>query len=145
MARSQQACIQLGCTLSLTARVARERGDRRLAAEANTELGQIVERVGPEIRALAWAREVATGKSHVSDRNLRTSDKALGVLTALEREVAVLLTQGFTNRQIADALVIAEGTAGVHVDHILNKLGFRSRAQVAAWAAQHGLIKASSE
>jgi DNA-binding NarL/FixJ family response regulator len=44
-----------------------------------------------------------------------------------------------TNRQIAQALGIAEGTAGVHVDHILNKLGFRSRAQVAAWAVEHGL------
>jgi hypothetical protein len=48
------------------------------------------------------------------------------MLTRREREVAVLMARGLTNRQIADELVIAEGTAGVHVDHILNKLGFRS-------------------
>jgi DNA-binding NarL/FixJ family response regulator len=54
-------------------------------------------------------------------------------------------SRGLTNRQIADALVIADGTAGVHVDHILNKLGFRSRAQVAAWAVEHGLLTTASD
>jgi DNA-binding NarL/FixJ family response regulator len=51
-----------------------------------------------------------------------------------EREVAALLARGFTNRQIAAELTIQEGTAGVHVEHIFGKLGFHSRAQVAAWA-----------
>jgi non-specific serine/threonine protein kinase len=41
------------------------------------------------------------------------------------------------NRQIAAALVISESTAEVHVKHMLGMLGFRSRAQVAAWAAEH--------
>ena len=57
-------------------------------------------------------------------------------LTAREREVAVLLARGLRNREIADALVIEERTAANHVEHILNKLGFHSRAQVAAWAAE---------
>ncbi len=47
---------------------------------------------------------------------------------------------GLTNRQIAEALVITEGTAANHVVHILGKLGFSSRAQVAVWAAEHGLL-----
>jgi non-specific serine/threonine protein kinase len=54
--------------------------------------------------------------------------------------VASLLGQGLTNREIAEALVITEGTAGIHVTHILDKLGFRSRAQVAAWAVEQGLL-----
>ncbi len=56
----------------------------------------------------------------------------LARLTAREREVAVLIASGKTNRQIADALVIAEGTAAVHVNHILTKLGCTTRARVAA-------------
>lgn len=60
-------------------------------------------------------------------------------LSPREEEVAALITQGFTNRQIAARLVITEGTAASHVVHILRKLGFGSRAQVAAWAVEHGL------
>ncbi|MBV9355308.1 MAG: helix-turn-helix domain-containing protein [Chloroflexi bacterium] len=56
----------------------------------------------------------------------------LANLTPREREVAFLIADGLTNRQIADALVIAEGTAAVHVNHILVKLGCTSRARVAA-------------
>ena len=63
----------------------------------------------------------------------------LGVLTPREREVALLISQGLTNREISTALVIAEKTADAHVQHILNKLGFHSRAQIAAWAVEHGL------
>jgi non-specific serine/threonine protein kinase len=54
--------------------------------------------------------------------------------------VALLVARGMTNREIAEALSITEGTTEIHVVHILNKLGFRSRTQVAAWAAQHHLL-----
>jgi DNA-binding CsgD family transcriptional regulator len=57
-------------------------------------------------------------------------------LTARELEVTTLLAQGFSNRQIADALVISVGTAEVHVKHVLAKLGFVSRGQITAWALQ---------
>jgi non-specific serine/threonine protein kinase len=49
------------------------------------------------------------------------------------------MAQGLTNRQIAERLVISPRTAGVHVTHILEKLGLHTRAQVAVWAATHGL------
>jgi non-specific serine/threonine protein kinase len=69
------------------------------------------------------------------------ADRVLpGGLTAREREVAVLLATGLTNKEIARALVIAERTVNIHVTNILGKLGFRSRAQVAGWAVQHGLL-----
>jgi DNA-binding NarL/FixJ family response regulator len=61
-------------------------------------------------------------------------------LSPREREVAVLIARGHTNRQIADALVITEWTADTHVRHILSKLGLRSRTQVAAWAVERGLL-----
>lgn len=65
------------------------------------------------------------------------------VLTPREREVAALLARGLSNRGIAEALVITETTAEVHVKHILGKLGFQSRAQAAVWAAEHGLQRAA--
>ncbi|MGW4330886.1 protein kinase domain-containing protein [Nocardia sp. NPDC004573] len=54
-------------------------------------------------------------------------------LTKRERQVADLIAQGLTNKQIATKLVISLRTAEGHVEHILNKLGFTSRAQIAAW------------
>jgi DNA-binding NarL/FixJ family response regulator len=62
-----------------------------------------------------------------------------GDLTRREREVARLITEGKSNREIADALVIAERTVEGHVSNILSKLGFRSRAQVSAWVVEHTL------
>jgi adenylate cyclase len=67
-----------------------------------------------------------------------------GPLSEREREVVVLIAQGLTNREIAQQLTIAEGTALRHVANILNKLGLRSRAQVAVWAVGHGLAAASA-
>ncbi len=60
-------------------------------------------------------------------------------LTAREREVAALVARGQTNREIATTLVISERTADAHLQNILNKLGFSSRAQIAAWATERGL------
>lgn len=59
-------------------------------------------------------------------------------LTRREREIAVLVAEGLTNREIAQRLFIAERTAEGHVEQIRNKLGFRSRAQVAAWITEQG-------
>ncbi|WP_308199215.1 helix-turn-helix transcriptional regulator [Saccharothrix sp. S26] len=58
-----------------------------------------------------------------------------GALTHREREVAAHLADGLTNKQLAALLHISERTAESHVQHILAKLGFTNRAQVAAWAA----------
>jgi DNA-binding NarL/FixJ family response regulator len=56
-------------------------------------------------------------------------------LTRRERQVADLLTQGLSNREIAVTLVISQRTAESHVENILAKLGFTSRSQAAAWVA----------
>jgi predicted ATPase/DNA-binding CsgD family transcriptional regulator len=62
-----------------------------------------------------------------------------GGLTAREEEVLRLVAAGYTNRQIAERLVISPGTARIHVEHIREKLGLHSRAHLAAWAIEHGL------
>ena len=61
-------------------------------------------------------------------------------LTRREQEVAELAVLGFSNREIARNLRIAEGTARIHVEHILAKLDLHSRAQLAAWAARSGVL-----
>jgi len=60
-------------------------------------------------------------------------------LSRLERDVAMLVAEGLTNRQIADRLFIAERTAEGHVEQIRNKLGFTSRSQIAAWVGRSAL------
>jgi predicted ATPase/DNA-binding CsgD family transcriptional regulator len=59
-----------------------------------------------------------------------------GTLTPREREIAGLIGRGLSNRAIADELVISQATVARHVANILAKLGFSSRAQVAAWVAR---------
>jgi DNA-binding CsgD family transcriptional regulator len=59
-------------------------------------------------------------------------------LTPRQREIAALVAHGFSNRQIAEQLVITERTAENHVEHILAKLGFHSRVQVAVWVGRQG-------
>jgi non-specific serine/threonine protein kinase len=65
-------------------------------------------------------------------------------LTGREREVAALIACGKTNREVADELSVGERTVETHVGNILVKLGFTSRAQVAAWAVQRGLAAVST-
>jgi ATP/maltotriose-dependent transcriptional regulator MalT len=84
-------------------------------------------------RALALRENVAPSLAKAPPRG-SPSD----VLTAREREIATLVADGLSNRDIAEKLVISEGTVDVHVKHILGKLGFRSRAQVAGWVARQG-------
>jgi DNA-binding NarL/FixJ family response regulator len=64
-----------------------------------------------------------------------------GGLSRREVEIAKLVAEGLTNKEVGQRLFIAERTVDNHVQHIFNKLGFNSRAQVAAWAATQGLLK----
>jgi ATP/maltotriose-dependent transcriptional regulator MalT len=78
--------------------------------------------------AAAVLRELGTGTT--------VRSRGSGELTAREHEVLGLLAQGMSNAQIAQALFIAEKTAGHHVSAILAKLGVRNRAEAAAYAAR---------
>ncbi|MEU0844659.1 LuxR C-terminal-related transcriptional regulator [Streptomyces sp. NPDC005962] len=83
----------------------------------------------PYDQALVYALEdeLPTGEAAVPERP--------SPLTPRETEIAQLVAQGLSNKDIAAALVIAQRTAEGHIEHILSKLGFSSRAQVAVWVA----------
>ena len=55
------------------------------------------------------------------------------LLTPREREIATLVAEGLTNRQIASRLTISPRTAEGHVERILTKLGFTTRTQIVTW------------
>jgi non-specific serine/threonine protein kinase len=57
-------------------------------------------------------------------------------LTKRERQIAEAVAEGLTNRAIATRLVISPRTVQGHVEHILSKLGFNTRAQIAAWVVE---------
>jgi len=61
-------------------------------------------------------------------------------LSRREQQVAELVAEGLTNKAIATKLVISQRTAQGHVEHILVKLGFTSRSQIAAWVVEQGRI-----
>lgn len=67
-----------------------------------------------------------------------------GPLSEREVEIVRLVARGYTNRQIAEELVIAEKTARNHISRILDKLNLSRRSEAAAWAVQQGILKKDS-
>jgi len=74
--------------------------------------------------------ERPTPSSTSVDTPVRASHQ---ILTRRQGQIAKLVSQGLSNKEIAEALVISRRTAEAHVEHILTKLGFTSRTQIAAW------------
>jgi non-specific serine/threonine protein kinase len=66
-----------------------------------------------------------------------------GNLTERESEIATLIAQGKSNREIAGELVLSTRTVEKHVANILSKLGLASRTQIVRWAIEHGLMQVS--
>jgi DNA-binding NarL/FixJ family response regulator len=71
----------------------------------------------------------------------RAARREFGGLTERERQVAALIAEGKSNREIAEALVVSPRTVEVHIANIMSKRGYTSRAQIAAWAVEKGLTK----
>jgi non-specific serine/threonine protein kinase len=100
--------------------------------------------LGLDAYTSAWRAGQSAGVDEVIDyavsspaaERAAASTPRVAQLTGREREVAVLIARGMSNRQIAATLVIAERTVTNHVEHIFDKLGFRSRAQVATWITE---------
>jgi len=80
--------------------------------------------------------EEGGGTGETSPKSTAGRDRNL--LTLREREIAVLIARGLSNRDIASHLGLAKRTVETHVQNILNKLNVNSRAGVAAWAVEHG-------
>jgi DNA-binding CsgD family transcriptional regulator len=133
--------------LGTAAAVCTASGAAGFAVQAQYELAAVLTRrdqPGDRTRARALATEVerraaALGMAPWAARARRLvehlDDERGAPLTPREREVAVLVGEGLTNRQIAARLYLSERTAQNHVQHILTKLGLPNRGQIAVWVA----------
>jgi len=105
--------------------------------------------------AMAYLTKDASGEELINaiqnvDRNLRyfprvaldrLAERMPSVdLTPRESEVLVCITQGRSNREIAEQLRIAEKTVRIHVSSVLDKMGARDRTQATIYALQRGLV-----
>lgn len=100
-------------------------GDRPRADAAAQDAHRLV-------RALGMTEYLERTASLLS----RLRGDPVGGLSRRETEVAGLVAEGLTNRQIAERLFVSERTAENHVQHILTKLGFSTRSQIAAWTVR---------
>jgi predicted ATPase/class 3 adenylate cyclase/DNA-binding CsgD family transcriptional regulator len=119
---------QLNASLDDAARARHETAGRAL--DTGTAVAEALDR----IEALA-----ALSSDDVAASDVDPSD-----LTARQREVAKLVAQGFTNKQIAQRLGISRFTAETHVRNILERLGAASRSEIATWVARAGPADAGS-
>ncbi len=111
-------------------------GQAALIREAHAITIDLEERpLRGEIEALARRLRVSL------DEGAEEDPIAARGITSREREVLEQLAEGASNREIAEALVISEKTASVHVSHILSKLGARNRAEAASIAHRLGLAR----
>lgn len=77
---------------------------------------------------------------------IRSEDgEELAKLSRRQQEVAACIAEGLTNRQIAQRLVVAQGTVANHLETIRRRLGLRNRTQIGVWAVEHGLFRSESE
>jgi DNA-binding NarL/FixJ family response regulator len=120
--------------------------ERVHAALAGGAVGYLLKDAGPDEVATA-IRAAATDGTYLDPaiarrltREITAPRTGLNALTERERTVLVLVAQGRSNREIADALVISERTARTHVSHVLRKLQLTSRTQAALVAVRDGLL-----
>ena len=121
-----------------------EQDDARYLSELETTLGA-------STFGAVWAEARALGPESVIRQALASEPPPAPVappvlrgptarpLSDREREVAVLIARGLTNREIGEELVLSARTVDAHVDHIRAKLKVRGRAQIAAWVTDQGL------
>jgi predicted ATPase/DNA-binding CsgD family transcriptional regulator/DNA-binding XRE family transcriptional regulator len=108
----------------------------RICKDLGQNRGESVKRTRAEGRRMSLH---AIGVYALAPRARSDTGDPLEALTRREREVAQLAAGGLSNREIARALAVAEGTARIHVERALGKLDLHSRSQLAAWAVQHGV------
>ncbi|HEU0242451.1 MAG TPA: LuxR C-terminal-related transcriptional regulator, partial [Candidatus Limnocylindrales bacterium] len=129
------------------------RGRTWEASWARLDLAACLLRSNRDGEALGPLREVRELADRLDSDPLRTrADELLAIarsrgaevdpwrpLTAREFEVARLVADGLTNAVIAEELRLSPRTVGAHIEHILAKLGFTRRAEIAAWVAAMGV------
>lgn len=126
----------------------RRSGALPFAAHAQVLLAEVLRRRSDHRRAAELAQSAARtaasfGMKPLGERAgrvLKEVRAAVPKLSSREVEVAGAVARGLTNRQIATALHLSDRTVENHVQHILDKLRFSSRSQVAAWAVVQGIV-----
>jgi non-specific serine/threonine protein kinase len=115
-----------------------------LLGQLQYSLSQSRARLGARGGEKAWTEGWSMSLDRAADYALGESESEAvvdaGPLSRREREVAKLVAAGMTNRQIGERLFMSWRTAGGHVERIRNKLGVRSRTEVATWAVERGLM-----
>ena len=124
---------------------------RRVPAVVVSALGGVaeVDRAFDEFGVVAFIEKEAFDRRAFADTvagalrsgpmPIPSADPLVTALTDREQEVLTLMTRGYTNRQIAEALLITPNTVKKHVDHVLQKLGVSNRAAAVAVALRAGL------
>ncbi|ABI39296.1 two component transcriptional regulator, LuxR family [Shewanella sp. MR-4] len=84
----------------------------------------------------AIAPILATGLRH----NPPATKRDIESLTAREKDIIRLVSQGLSNKMIARKLIITEGTVKVHVKNLLKKLSFKSRVEATVWILQENIF-----
>jgi DNA-binding CsgD family transcriptional regulator len=130
-------------------------GARGYAVQARVELAEVLSRrqAPGDLGQAAAALDAAAGEAEqlgmvpfltrieqLRAAELRPTSAARSPLSPREVEVARLVARGLTNKEIGEVLYVSERTAENHVQHILVKLGFNSRSQIAVWSSE-GLAK----
>jgi DNA-binding CsgD family transcriptional regulator len=132
-------------------------GARPFVVASRLELASVLERAGgADDEILELARRAANegrrlsmpGRVRIADELSARRERAARLavartdpLTAREHEIAALVAQALTNREIARALVLSERTVESHVRSILAKLGFTGRTEIATWAFSSGATR----
>jgi len=107
--------------------------------------GYLLKDMEPEL-IIVDIRKVLRGELVISPnlasilaQTLRTPsiEDIAGNLTTRELQVIQMIAEGLSNKMIANKLDIAESTVKVHVKHILNKTGLRTRVEAAVWTVNH--------
>jgi ATP/maltotriose-dependent transcriptional regulator MalT len=130
-------CLVLG---KLYQSQARQEEAEQAFATARTVIEELAANLSDERLREQFLRQATAMLPHVRSLSPdRIAKQAYGGLTAREREVAALIAQGKSNREIAEALVVSERTVESHVSNIMFKLGVQSRRQIRAWAVEKGL------
>jgi DNA-binding CsgD family transcriptional regulator len=107
-------------------------------AAARIVIAELAETIDdPDLRAQFTEAALTSLHQETALTARRAAAEKFGGLTAREREVVALITQGKSNQAIADALVVTKRTIETHIGNIMFKLGVTSRAQIAAWAGEN--------
>jgi DNA-binding CsgD family transcriptional regulator len=79
------------------------------------------------------------------ERGRLEAGEELARLTPRQREIATCIAEGLSNEAIAERLGITSGTSANHIAEMLDRLGLRSRTQIAVWAVERGLYRSSQQ